>query len=199
MVPVAEPISRLSAQLARLPGVGPKTAQRLAYYLIGAPEAQAMELAEAIVLARKLVHHCPVCGSYTDNSPCAICKDPKRDDSIICVVQDARDVLAMEKAREFNGRYHVLLGALSPMDNIGPDELRIRELEERVKEGGIREVVLATNPDVEGEATAVYIARLLKDYGVRITRIAHGVPIGGNLEYIDGVTLARALLGRRDM
>ncbi|HOR13848.1 MAG TPA: toprim domain-containing protein, partial [Clostridia bacterium] len=114
-------------------------------------------------------------------------------------VQDARDVLAMEKAREFNGRYHVLLGALSPMDNIGPDELRIRELEERVKEGGIREVVLATNPDVEGEATAVYIARLLKDYGVRITRIAHGVPIGGNLEYIDGVTLARALLGRRDM
>lgn len=199
MVPVAEPISRLSAQLARLPGVGPKTAQRLAYYLIGAPEAQAMELAEAIVLARKLVHHCPVCGSYTDTSPCAICKDPKRDDSIICVVQDARDVLAMEKAREFNGRYHVLLGALSPMDNIGPDELRIRELEERVKEGGIREVVLATNPDVEGEATAVYIARLLKEYGVRITRIAHGVPIGGNLEYIDGVTLARALLGRRDM
>lgn len=199
MLPVIEPIARLTAQLARLPGVGMKTAQRLAYYLLDVPEIQAAELADAIVTARQKVHCCPVCGGYTDQDICGLCVDPARDDGVLCVVQDARDVAAMEKSREFSGRYHVLHGVLSPMDGVGPEDIRIRELTDRVESGKIHEVILATNPDVEGEATAAYIARLLKAYGVRVTRIAHGIPIGGNLEYTDEVTLAKALSGRREM
>jgi recombination protein RecR len=199
MLPVIEPIARLTAQLARLPGVGMKTAQRLAYYLLDVPETQAAELAQAILAARQRVHCCPVCGGYTDQDVCGLCLDPARDDSVLCVVQDARDVAAMEKSREFSGRYHVLHGILSPMDGVGPEDIRIRELIDRVEAGGIREVILATNPDVEGEATAAYIARVLKAYDVRVTRIAHGIPIGGNLEYTDEVTLAKALSGRREM
>lgn len=192
-----EPIEKLTTQLARLPGIGHKTAQRLAYHILGVPEAQALELADAIIAARRDVHDCPICGTYTDVTPCAICADEKRDGSVICVVCDPRDVTAMEKTREFSGKYHVLQGALSPMDGVGPNDIRINELVERVKKGGVREVILATNPDVEGEATASYIARLLKPMGVACTRIAHGIPIGGNLEYTDEVTLAKALEGRR--
>lgn len=192
-----EPIEKLTTQLARLPGIGNKTAQRLAYHILGVPEAQALELADAIIAARRDVHDCPICGTYTDVTPCAICADEKRDDSVICVVCDPRDVTAMEKTREFSGKYHVLQGVLSPMDGVGPNDIRINELVERVKKGGVREVILATNPDVEGEATASYIARLLKPMGVACTRIAHGIPIGGNLEYTDEVTLAKALEGRR--
>ena len=192
-----EPIEKLTTQLARLPGIGHKTAQRLAYHILGVPEAQALELADAIIAARRDVHDCPICGTYTDVTPCAICADEKRDGSVICVVCDPRDVTAMEKTREFSGKYHVLQGVLSPMDGVGPNDIRINELAERVKKGGVREVILATNPDVEGEATASYIARLLKPMGVACTRIAHGIPIGGNLEYTDEVTLAKALEGRR--
>ncbi len=199
MLPVIEPIARLTAQLARMPGIGMKTAQRLAYHLLDVPQEQAAELAEAILAARERVHCCPVCGGYTDRSPCALCGDPQRDGGILCVVQDARDVAAMEKSREFNGRYHVLHGTLSPMDGVGPEDIRIRELVERVEAGDVHEVILATNPDVEGEATAAYIAQLLKANNVRVTRIAHGIPIGGNLEYTDEVTLAKALSGRREM
>lgn len=199
MIPVIEPIARLTAQLARLPGIGMKTAQRLSYFLLGVPSEQALELAEAITAARKQVYACPICGGYTDQTPCAYCRDTGREDGILCVVQDARDIAAMEKSREFHGKYHVLHGTLSPMEGIGPEDIRIKELVERVESGLIKEVILATNPDVEGEATAVYIARMLKAYDVRVTRLAHGIPIGGNLEYTDEVTLARALLGRREI
>ena len=192
-----EPIEKLTTQLARLPGIGHKTAQRLAYHILSVPEAQALELAGAITAARREVHVCPVCGTYTDVTPCAICSDERRDGSLLCVVCDPRDVTAMEKTREFHGRYHVLHGVLSPMDGVGPNDIRINELVERVRTGEVREVILATNPDVEGEATASYIARLLRPMGVTCTRIAHGIPIGGNLEYTDEVTLAKALEGRR--
>ena len=192
-----EPIEKLTTQLARLPGIGHKTAQRLAYHILSVPEAQALELAGAITAARREVHDCPVCGTYTDVTPCAICSDERRDGSLLCVVCDPRDVTDMEKTREFHGRYHVLHGVLSPMDGVGPNDIRINELVERVRTGEVREVILATNPDVEGEATASYIARLLRPMGVTCTRIAHGIPIGGNLEYTDEVTLAKALEGRR--
>lgn len=198
MVTIAA-ITRLTTQLSRLPGIGQKTAQRLAYHILDAPESQARELADAILSARDTVKACPVCGMYTDVQPCAICTDEARDKGVLCVVCNARDVTAMEKTREFAGKYHVLGGALSPMDGVGPNDIRINELMERVKAGGVREVILATDPDVEGEATASYIARLLKPMGVNCTRIAHGIPIGGNLEYTDEVTLAKALEGRRSM
>lgn len=199
MNPVIEPIARLTAQLCRLPGIGSKSAQRLAYHILDMPEGQARELAAAIISAKENVRFCPVCGNYTDTEPCAICADKARTSRVLCVVKDARDVLAMEKTREFRGRYHVLQGIISPMDGVGPEDIRIKELLERVETENVEEVILATNPDVEGEATAVYISRLLKPRGVRVTRIAHGIPIGGNLEYTDEITLAKALEGRRDM
>ena len=192
-----EPIVRLTTQLSRLPGIGQKTAQRLAYHILDLPVSQAQELAAAIIAAREKVVDCPICGTYTDVSPCGICSDTARDGSILCVVCDAKDVLAMERTREFHGKYHVLHGVLSPVDGIGPNDIRINELLERVKFGGVKEVIIATNPDVEGEATASYIARLLKPMGVSCSRIAHGIPIGGNLEYTDEVTLAKAMEGRR--
>jgi recombination protein RecR len=194
-----EPIGALIAQLSKLPGIGTKSAQRLAYHILDMPEASARELATAINHARDTIHYCPICGNYTDIEPCKICADRARSDSVLCVVRDARDVLSMEKMREFRGKYHVLQGTISPMDGIGPDDIRIRELLERVERGGVEEVVLATNPDVEGEATAVYIARLLKEKGLKVTRIAHGIPIGGNLEYVDEMTLLKAMEGRREM
>ena len=194
-----EPIVRLTTQLSRLPGIGQKTAQRLAYHILDMPATQAQELAAAIVAAREKVVDCPICGTYTDVSPCGICADTSRDGSVLCVVCDAKDVTAMERTREFHGKYHVLHGVLSPVDGIGPNDIRINELVERVKAGGVKEVILATNPDVEGEATASYIARLLKPMGVNCTRIAHGIPIGGNLEYTDEVTLAKAMEGRRQL
>jgi len=194
-----EPIARLTTQLSRLPGIGQKTAQRLAYHILDMPVSQAQELAAAIVAAREKVKDCPICGTYTDVVPCPICSDDARDGSVLCVVCDAKDVLAMERTREFCGKYHVLHGVLSPVDGVGPSDIRINELIERVKAGGVKEVILATNPDVEGEATASYIARLLKPMGVACTRIAHGIPIGGNLEYTDEVTLAKAMEGRRPL
>ena len=194
-----EPINTLCAQLAKLPGVGSKSAQRLAYFILDMPASSAKELAEAIIRATDTVRYCPICGNYTDVEPCAICTDEKRSDDVICVVEDPKEVFAMEKLREYRGRYHVLHGAISPTDGIGPGDIRIKELIERVDKGSVHEVILATNPDVKGEATASYIARILKPKGVRVTRIAHGVPIGGNLEYVDEMTLLKAVEGRRDM
>ena len=186
-----EPINTLCAQLAKLPGVGAKSAQRLAYYILDMSEASARELAQSIINAKEKVRYCPICGNYTDREPCAICADEKRSGEVICVVEDPKEVFAMEKLREYRGRYHVLHGAISPTDGIGPGDIRIKELIERVDAGGVKEVILATNPDVKGEATASYIARILKPKGVRVTRIAHGVPIGGSLEYVDEMTLLK--------
>ena len=194
-----EAISRLVNQLSKLPGIGRKTAQRLAYHIISQPEDQVRELAVAIFNGKKQVHFCPVCGNFTDVDPCAICSDSNRRRDVVCVVKDARDVNAMERMRDYNGLYHVLGGVISPMDGVGPDDIRIRELMQRLSSGEIQEVVLATNPDVEGEATAAYISRLIKPMGVKVTRIAHGVPVGGELEYTDEVTLLRAFQGRREL
>ena len=193
-----EPIGKLINQLSRLPGIGRKTAARLAYHIIALPEEQVRELAVAIFNGKKQVHFCPICGDYTDTDPCKRCADLSRDRSILCVVKDPRDVAAMERMRDFNGMYHVLHGVISPMDGIGPDEIRIRELMTRLASGEIKEVVLATNPDIEGEATASYIARLVKPL-TRVTRIAHGVPVGGELEYTDEVTLSKAFENRREL
>jgi recombination protein RecR len=193
-----EPIAKLVNELSRLPGIGRKTAARLAYHIIALPEEQVRELAVAIFNGKKHVHFCPICGDYTDTDPCAHCADPSRDRSILCVVKDPRDVAAMERMRDYNGMYHVLHGVISPMDGIGPDDIRIRELMTRLASGEVQEVVLATNPDIEGEATAAYIARLVKPLA-RVTRIAHGVPVGGELEYTDEVTLLKAFENRREL
>ena len=194
-----EAIQRLVNQLSKLPGIGRKTAQRLAYHIIALPEDQVRELAVSIFNGKQQVHFCPICGNFTDVDPCAICSDSDRRHDIICVVKDPRDVNAMERMREYNGLYHVLHGVISPMDGVGPDDIRIRELMQRLSDGTVKEVVLATNPDVEGEATAAYISRLIKPMGIRVTRIAHGVPVGGELEYTDEVTLLRAFQGRREI
>ncbi len=194
-----EAISRLVNQLSKLPGIGRKSAQRLAYHIISQPEDQVRELAVAIFNGKQQVHFCPVCGNFTDADPCCICSDTSRRRDVICVVKDPRDVNAMERMRDYNGLYHVLHGVISPMDGVGPDDIRIRELMERLSDGSVQEVVLATNPDVEGEATASYISRLIKPMGIRVTRIAHGVPVGGELEYTDEITLLRAFQGRREL
>ncbi len=194
-----EAIEKLSLQLSRLPGIGRKTAQRLAFHIVGLPEDEVRELAVSVYNAKKLVHFCPVCGNFTDKELCGVCADSDRRRDTVCVVRDARDVNALERVRDYNGLYHVLGGVISPMDGVGPDDIRIRELLSRLAEGEIKEVVLATNPDVEGEATAAYIARLIKPMGIKVTRIAHGVPVGGELEYTDEVTLMRAFQGRREL
>lgn len=194
---IIEPMSALVQGLSKLPGIGGKTAQRLAYHLLTMPKEQAQALAQSILTATEQVRFCSVCGNMTDQDVCSICNDASRDRSTICVVRDARDILAMERGRIYRGLYHVLGGTLSPMEGIGPDQLRIRELLKRMD--GVEEVILATNPDVEGEATAVYLYRLLQPMGVRVSRIAHGVPVGGDLEYTDDVTLQKAMEGRRAM
>ena len=194
-----EAIAKLTNQLSKLPGIGRKTAQRLAYHIVGMDEERVRELAVAIFEGKKKVHLCPVCGNYTDGEKCPICADGSRRRDIVCVVRDPRDVNAFERMRDYNGLYHVLHGVISPMDGVGPDDIRIRELLSRLAEGEIQEVVLATNPDVEGEATAAYISPLIKPMGIRVTRIAHGVPVGGELEYTDEVTLSRAFQGRREV
>lgn len=194
-----ESIEKLIASFNRLPGIGIKSAQRLAYHVISMPDEDVKSLADALIETKQRVHFCPVCGSYTEDEICEICASPKRSSETLCVVKDARDVSFMERMREYNGRYHVLGGVLSPMDGVGPDKLRIAQLVERIKTEGVREVILATNPDVEGEATASYIAKLLRGMPVRVTRIAHGIPIGGNLEFIDEMTLFKAMQNRRDM
>ena len=194
-----EPIARMVNQLSKLPGVGQKTAQRLAYYIISLPEDQVRELAASIYNGKKQVRFCSVCGNYATEDPCPMCRDDDRKNGLLCVVKDPRDVAAMERMRDFNGQYHVLHGVISPMQGIGPDDIRIRELLARLSDGSIKEVILATNPDVEGEATAAYIARLIKPMGIRVTRIAHGIPVGADLEYTDEVTLSRAFSGRSEI
>ena len=189
----------LTEQFARLPGIGSKTAQRLAFQVLSMPQEQAQEFADAILDAKRSIHTCPVCQNLTDEEMCPICADETRDHSTICVVAEPRDVIAMERSREYTGVYHVLHGVISPLNHVGPDDIRIRELLARLQDGSVQEVIMATNPDTEGEATALYIARLLKPFGVKVTRLAYGIPVGGHLEFADDATLMRALEGRREL
>lgn len=195
----AKPLNKLINELSRLPGIGGKTAQRLAFHILSMDEKSAMELANAISDAKKSMTYCSVCGNLTDTDPCAICSDDSRDKSTICVVESPKDVVAMEKIREYRGYYHVLNGAISPMDGIGPDDINLRSLIVRLQDEAVKELIIATNPNIEGEATAMYIARLTKPSGIKVTRIAHGIPVGGDLEYADEVTLLKAVEGRREL
>ncbi len=196
---VADPIARLVKELARLPGIGEKTAQRLAFHVLAAGPAYAEALAAAVTGVVRDVRFCSTCQTLTDRDPCGICADDRRDGRLLCVVEGVPDLVAIERTHEYRGRYHVLHGALSPLDGVGPSDLKIRELLVRLETAPAEEVVIATNPDVEGEATALYLARLLKPLGIRVSRIAQGVPMGGDLEYADQVTLARAMAGRREL
>ena len=195
----APPVARLVQEFEKLPGIGHKTAQRLAFHILSLPKDRAEALAAAIIEAKTKIVFCSNCFNLSDVSPCAICTSSKREKDIICVVESPRDVVAFEKTREFRGHYHVLHGSISPMDGIGPEDIKLKELISKVAPGGIKEVVIATNPNVTGEATAMYISKLLKPFGVRVTRIAHGLPFGGDLEYADELTLARAYEGRREI
>jgi recombination protein RecR len=194
----SESLARLVTLLSRLPGVGRKTAGRLAFHILKTSKEEAGELAEAILAVKEKVGVCSICCNISETDPCAICTDERRDRSIICVVEEASDVVALEKAEDFNPLYHVLGGRLSPLDGIGPDDLNIKPLLSRL-DGSVKEVVIATNPDVEGEATAMYLNKLIKPFGVKITRIARGLPVGGDLEYADGITITRALQGRQEL
>ncbi|MDK2822007.1 MAG: recombination protein RecR [Clostridia bacterium] len=190
------PLNKLITALGKLPGIGPKTAQRLAFHLLNTSDSEAQGLATAIMEAREKIHYCSICGNFTSEDICRLCADSNRDRTIVCVVEEVRDVIALEKTNQYRGLYHVLNGVISPMDGVGPDKLRIKQLLTRLQEGEIKEVVLATNADVEGEATALYLANLLKPLSVKVTRLAYGLPVGGDLEYADQVTLARAFTGR---
>ncbi len=190
------PLQNLIDEFRKLPGIGSKTAQRLAYYVLNLPEEKAFKFSQAIVDAKQKITYCKVCQNFSDSDICPVCANPTRDKQVICVVENPRDVIQMEKTNEFKGVYHILHGAISPMDNIGPEDIRIKELMTRVTQGEVKEVIMATNPNLEGETTAMYISKLLKPFGIKVTRIAHGVPVGGELEYADEVTLARALQGR---
>ena len=193
------PLTELINQFSRLPGIGKKTAQRLAYSILEQPPERAKQFADALINAREKIHFCAVCQSLTDLDVCQICSNDNRDKSVICVVEDPRDVMAFERTREFSGVYHVLHGVISPLDNVGPDKLRIKELMARLSDGTVKEIIMATNPTVEGEATASYISRLVKPMGIKVTRLAYGIPVGGDLEYADEYTLARALEGRNEI
>lgn len=195
----AAPLEKLIEQFEGLPGIGHKTAQRLAFHVLGMPDAGARDFADAILSAKKAIKPCRVCQNLTESDLCPICSDARRDKSIICVVTDPKDLIAIERTREFKGLYHVLHGAISPLSDIGPDQLRIKELLQRVAEEDVQEVIMATNPDTEGETTAMYISRLLKPFEIKVTRLAYGVPVGGHLEFSDEVTLTRALEGRREI
>src|SRR5215216_5084311 len=196
MQTTVEPVAQLIEQFARLPGIGPKTAQRLTFHLLRSPEQVSEDLAEAISNMKQAVRFCSVCQNITVTEPCAICRSETRDPALICIVEEPLDILALERTRSYKGRYHVLHGALSPVEGIGPENLKIRELLDRLRRDDVQEVILATNPNVEGETTAIYLTRLLRPLGVRVTQIARGLPVGGDLEYADEVTLARALEGR---
>ncbi len=195
----AKPLSILIGELSKLPGIGGKTAQRLAFHILSQDDKEAFSLAEAILEAKKNMKYCSICGNLTDVDPCSICSDPSRDPSVICVVESPRDVSAMERIKEFHGLYHVLHGAISPMDGIGPEDINLKQLIIRLQQNEVREVILATNPNIEGEATAMYTARLIKPSGIIVSRIAHGVPVGGDLEYADEITLSKAMEGRREL
>jgi len=192
-------LENLIDKFASLPGIGRKTAQRLAFFILSLPEGEALSFADAVTEARMSVRCCDVCQNLTDGEHCGICRNPRRDAGIVCVVSDPKGVLAIERSHEFNGRYHVLHGVISPMNNIGPDDIRIKELVTRIADGDIEEVIMATNPDTEGETTARYISRLLQPFGVKVTRLAYGIPVGGSLEFADDATLMRALEGRMEM
>ncbi|HHY21404.1 MAG TPA: recombination protein RecR [Bacilli bacterium] len=193
------PIAKLIDGFMRLPGIGPKTASRLAFYVLDMKENDVLDFAKALVDAKRSLGYCSICYNITDSDPCRICDDTRRDQSTICVVQDAKDVIAMEKMKEYNGLYHVLQGAISPMDGIGPEDIKIAELLKRLQDDRVQEVIIATNPNIEGEATAMYMSRLIKPTGIKVTRIAHGLPVGGDLEYADEVTLSKAVEGRREL
>lgn len=195
----AKPLSKLITELSRLPGIGGKTAQRLAFHILSMDEKEARSLADAIVDAKTNMKYCSVCGNLTDTDPCAICSDQSRSRNVICVVETPKDVVAMERIKEFTGLYHVLHGAISPMEGIGPEDINLKQLIVRLQQEDVDEIILATNPNIEGEATAMYIARLIKPSGIRVSRIAHGIPVGGDLEYADEVTLLKAVEGRREL
>ena len=199
MATYAPPVQALIDELGRLPGIGPKSAQRIAFHLLKLPAEDAGRLARSITEAKARVSFCERCFNVTEGPLCPLCTDDRRDATVICVVEDARDIVAVEKTGEFSGRYHVLLGAISPIDGIGPDQLKVRELLLRIEPEGVQEIILCTNPNIEGEATAMYLARLLRPLGLRVTRIASGLPVGGDLEYADELTLGRALEGRREV
>lgn len=193
------PLARLIEQFERLPGIGKKTAQRLAYYVLDLPKSEAEKFSAAILDAHEKIHYCKLCCNLTDQELCSICRNDSRDKTIICVVEDPRDVAAFERTQEFNAMYHVLHGVISPLNGVGPDQIRIKELLSRVNNGKVKEVIMATNPTVEGEATAMYISKLLKPLGIKVTRLAYGIPVGGDLEYADEVTLSRAIEGRNEI
>jgi recombination protein RecR len=195
----AAPVAKLIEAFEKLPGIGHKTAQRLAFHVLNLSEEKANSIATAIIEAKSKIKYCSICNNLTDIDPCNLCSSQSRDKSLICVIEDPRDVVALERTREFKGYYHVLHGAISPMEGIGPEDIKIKELLARIRTGNIVEVILATNPNIEGEATAMYISKLLKPLGIKTTRIAHGIPVGGDLEYADEVTLAKALEGRREL
>ncbi|MTT33327.1 recombination protein RecR [Terrilactibacillus sp. BCM23-1] len=194
-----EPIAKLIDSFMKLPGIGPKTAVRLAFHVINMNEEDVLEFGRSLVNVKRKLIYCSVCQNISDRDPCYICDDSSRDRSVICVVQEPKDVMAIEKMRDYNGLYHVLHGSISPVDGIGPEDIKITELIQRLGDEGIKEIILATNPTIEGEATAMYISRLVKPIGIRVTRIAHGLPVGGDLEYADEVTLSKALEGRREL
>ena len=194
------PLNKLINELSKLPGIGGKTAQRLAFHVLSLTDQEAASLADAIVNAKKSLHYCSVCGNLTDQDPCLICSDKERDQSVICVVETPQDVMAMERIREYNGLYHVLHGAISPVEGIGPNDINLKTLITRLQgHDRVKEIIIATNPNIEGEATAMYISRLIKPSGIKVTRIAHGIPVGGDLEYADEVTLLKSLEGRREL
>ena len=199
MFELAKPVAKLIKELNKLPGIGPKTAQRLAFHILKYNDKEIQSLTEAISDAKTSIKLCSLCCNLTDIDPCVICVAENRDKEIICVVEDPRDVVALQRTREYKGLYHVLHGVISPMDNVGPEKLKIKELLQRLGDGHVKEIVMAINPTVEGEATAMYIARLIHPFGIKVTRIAHGIPVGGDLEYTDELTLARAFEGRRSM
>ena len=198
MYRLPDSVEKLVNALSRLPGIGPKSAQRLAFHILKSPKEDALELSESLKEARENIRHCVQCGNFTDQDICSICSSVKRDNSVVCVVENPQDIMAVESSGEYNGLYHGLMGALSPLDGIGPEDLTIDRLASRIKESGVQEVILATDPNVEGEATAQYVKEILAVFPVKVTRLAHGIPIGGNLEYADGVTLGRAIEGRRE-
>lgn len=199
MNPYPKPMGKLIGELSKLPGIGPKTARRLSFYILGQPKSDVKSLADALIEAREKTNYCSNCNHLTEGDTCTFCQSEDRDRSSICVVESPRDVVAMEKTGEYNGLYHVLHGAISPMDGIGPDEIKIRSLIPRLEQDQVQEVIVATDPNAEGDATAMYLAKLIKPLGVKVTRIAHGIPVGGDLEYADEVTLSKALEGRREL
>ncbi len=199
MAQYAKPLANLIKELSKLPGIGGKSAQRLAFHILAMDDREAESLAAAITNAKQTMHYCSVCGNLTDKDPCEFCSDENRDRSVICVVENPRDVSAVERMREYNGMYHVLNGVISPMDGIGPEDINLKQLILRLQQSDVKEVIIATNPTIEGEATAMYAARLIKPSGIKVSRIAHGIPVGGDLEYADEITLSKAMEGRREL